>query len=278
MRTKFKTLILPALLVFCSIQASMAQITISPSFVFIDSRSGVGDLFVSNNSEKDYEITISFSFGYPSSDSAGNIEMAYNDPEAGRLYGLDSMIRAFPRNFILAANDQRTVRLQLIPAARNKEGFYFTRMKIMAKPKTADIAQQVNENVATVIKFNFEQVTAVFYYKGNVTTGLEVGDVTVNKQDSTLNLLVDLNRTGNAPFIGTMYAKLKDDKNRIVAETQSSISIYFNVLRSVDLDISSLPAASYKLELSFETNRKDIKTKNLVQADRIICERQVEIR
>jgi hypothetical protein len=268
-------------LVFCLsgiLPAAKAQISLSPSFVFIDSRTGVGDLFVSNTSEKDYEISISFVFGYPDSDSTGNVIMNYNDPEAGKEYSLDSMVRAFPRNFLLAGNEQRTVRLQLVPAARGKEGFYFTRMKVMARPKSAEIATQVNENVATVINFNFEQVTAVFYYKGNVSTGIEVQDVNFSQLDSTLHLLVNVERTGNAPYIGTMYAKLKDQKNRVVAESQSSVSIYFDVIRSMDIDLAEVPPANYKLELSFETHRKDIKDKNLVQAAKFVKEQQVMIR
>lgn len=254
-----------------------AQIALSPSFVFIDGNSGVGDLFVSNKGDKTYEISISFIFGYPGSDSLGNLVMNYDDPKAFKEFALDSMVRAFPRTFTLPAGQQRTVRLQIIPGQTKKEGFFFTRMKVMAKPEAAEITEKVAEGVTTQLKFNFEQITAVFYHKGKVTTGLEVKKVDLQQTDSTLKIFPYLKRTGNSPFIGSMYASLKTG-NKVVAESQSTTTAYFDVLRPIDINIKGVKPGNYTLELRFETRRNDMDKKDLVQAPKLVHTQKVVIK
>lgn len=255
-----------------------AQIALAPSFVFIDSNNGVGNLFVSNSSDKNYEVTVSFAFGYPGSDAEGNLVMNYADSTASKRYSLDQMVRAFPRSFILKRGEQRTVRVQVIPAQQRKEGFYFTRMKVLAKPQTADVAQNVTEGIGTKINFNFEQVTAVFYHKGKVSTGVNVKNVDVQQKEGRLELRPRLERTGNAPFLGSMFARLKDANGKVVAETQSTTTVYFEEIRRMDLMLDKVPSGIYTLEFSLETRRNDMAPDDLVQAPRIVKETKVEIK
>jgi len=255
-----------------------AQISLAPSFVFIDKNNGVGNLFVSNSSQNAYEVTVNFAFGYPGSDADGNLVMNYKDSTACKQYSLDPMIRAFPRSFILKGGEQRTVRIQVIPAQSRKEGFYFTRMKAMAKPQTADVTKAVTEGIGTKINFNFEQVTAVFYHKGKVNTGLAVKNLDVRQNQGMLELRPRLERTGNAPFLGSMFAKLKDARGNVVAETQSTTTVYFEEIRRMDLLLDKVTPGTYTLELSFETRRNDMAADDLVQAPRIVHETKVEIK
>lgn len=254
-----------------------AQIALAPSFVFVDEKSGVGNLYLSNNSSTAYEVTISFRFGYPGGDADGNLVMNYDDPNAYAQFALDDMIRAFPRSFILPPNEQRTVRVQIIPKQRRKEGFFYTRMSVLAKPQTPEVTEQVAEGIGTKISFNLEQVIAVFYRKGKVSTGLEVKKLDVVQADSVLQIRPHLHRKGNAPFLGSMFAKLKDARGNVVAETQSTTTAYFDVIRRMDLKIGEVPPGKYKLELSFESRRNDMMASDLVQMPRLVHEVDVII-
>jgi hypothetical protein len=252
-----------------------AQIALAPSFVFIDENSGVGNMYVSNNSDKAYEVSISFAFGYPDSDAYGNLEMNYEDSIAYEQYALDEMLRAFPRSFILHGGEQRTVRLQIVPGERRREGFFFTRMKVLARPQTPEVTEELTEGIGTKITFTFEQVTAVFYRRGQLSTGLLVKDVDVRHEGNTLQIRPQLHRTGNAPFLGSMFARLKDERGNVVAEAQSTTTAYFDVIRRMDLGVADVPAGQYKLELSFETRRNDMMASDLVQTPRIVHEMNV---
>lgn len=258
--------------------AVQAQIALAPSFVFIDENSGVGNLYVSNNGEQPQEVTISFQFGYPGSDAEGNLVMVYDDKAAAAQFGLEEMIRAFPRTFILPGGEQRTVRIQVMPAERRKEGFFYTRMKVMARPQTPDVTEEAAEGIATRISFNFEQVTAVFYKRGNVSTGLAVKELDVRQNEQALELRPHLQRTGNAPFLGSMSARLKDARGNVVAETQSTTTAYFDVIRRMDMKLDGVAPGTYTLELTFETRRNDMMADNLVQAPPVVYTEQVTIR
>lgn len=255
-----------------------AQLAISPPYVSVDGRSGVGNLYVTNNSELAQEVEISFAFGYPSSDSLGNMIMNYNDSVAFKQYAMDPVIKAFPRTFIIQANQQRTIRIQVKPSAGMKDGFYFTRTKILAKPQTPDVTKPTTDGVSTNIKFNFEQVIPTFYKRGKVSTGLKIEKIDVSQKDTTLSILAQLNRVGEAPFLGSMIAKLKDTKGKIVATTQSSTTAYFKVLRKLDLNIAKITPGSYKLEVTFETKRGDMAITDLVQAPDVTESVDVQIK
>jgi len=254
-----------------------AQVALAPSFVFIDENSGVGNVFVSNNSQNAYEISIDFAFGYPDSDAEGNLVMNYEDSGAYAVHALDEMIRAFPRSFVLQGGEQRTVRIQVLPNQRRKEGAFFTRMKVLAQPQAREVTEGLAEGIGTQITFNFEQVTAVFYHKGRVSTGVEVKEVDVRQNEGMLELRPHLLRSGNAPFLGSMYARLKDKNGKVLAETQSTTTVYFDEIRRMDIDLEGVKAGSYELELSFETKRNDMMASDLVQAARIVHVQEVRV-
>jgi P pilus assembly chaperone PapD len=242
-----------------------AQLSISPPYVSVDGRSGVGNLYISNNSPQPQEVEISFAFGYPASDTEGNLVMNYSDTVAYEKYAMDPVVRAFPRTFILPANQQRTVRVQVKPSPGMKDGFYFTRVKILTKPQTAEVAKPVGDVISTHITLNFEQVIPAFYRRGKVTTGLKIEKIDATQKDTLLMILAHLDRLGEAPFIGSVTAKLKDAKGKVVTETQASTTAYFNVVRRVDLDLAKVTPGNYQLELTFETKRGDMAADDLVQ-------------
>jgi len=261
--------ILILLLFGASLTALHAQLSISPPYVSIDEKSGVGNIYITNNSEQPQEVEISFAFGYPASDADGSLVMIYSDSVAFQRYALDPQIRAFPRTFILPPKQMRTIRIQVRPTPAMHDGFYFTRAKILAKPQTPEVAREVTEGITTRIIFNFEQVIPAFYKRGKVSTGLSIEKVDVTQQDGKLTVKPHLNRTGNAPFIGSMVVKLRDSKGKVVTESQSTTTAYFNVIRRVDLDLAKIIPGNYHLELTFDTKRGDMASGDLVQAQPI---------
>lgn len=270
--------IVALLLALCLFSTMKAQIAITPSFVFVDEKNGIGNVFISNNAETSYEVSIDFTFGYPGSDTVGNLVMNYGDSLAYAKYALDPMLRAFPRSFILKGGQQRTVRLQVIPKLNNKDGFYYTRMKVLAKPMTADVTDSVAQGIGTKINFFFEQRTAVFYHKGKVSTGLEVKELDILQNEKILELRPHLACTGNAPFLGSMFAKLRNSEGKVVSETESTTTVYFDAIRRMDLKLEEVPPGTYSLELSFETRRNDMQSSDLIQAPRLVQNRTVVIK
>ena len=243
-----------------------AQVTVAPSMLFIDTKSGIGNLYITNNSASPQEVSISFAFGFPDADSAGNATMNYSDTLAAKMYSLNPMLRAYPRSFLLGAKQEQTVRLQVRRNNPAKDAFYFTRVKISSNQKSAEIERKVTDSITAQISFKFDQILPVFYRKGNVSTGLTMHDVSTTFKDKKLTIVADVERTGTAPFIGRWKAELFSPSNEQVALSEATVAIYFRMKDKMELDLSKAGKGVHRLVLTFETQRSDVAKEDLLQA------------
>ncbi len=263
-------LLLLAIVLTSSFYMVNAQVAIAPSALFINDQTNIGTLYISNRSDDPQEVSIDFVFGYPSSDEQGNTIVNYDDSLAYEKYAINEWIRVFPRSFVLGPRQQQTVRFQVRPQPQAEDGVYWTRARITANPQTPEIDMPATEEgITTRITFRFEQIIAAIYRKGSVTTGVNVNKVDVVHEDDLMILLPHLERTGNAPFIGSMRALLYDHAGNLVKERQSTTTAYFDVIRRIEINTSDLPPGNYRAELIFETRRSDISPTDLVQAPTI---------
>jgi len=92
-------------MVFLSAQA---QVTISPTAVFLDRNSKVGSFYVSNPSNSAVEVRLAFEFAYPTTDDNGRVFLNYEDEEAEQNYSLEPHLRAFPTTFVLQPDQRQT--------------------------------------------------------------------------------------------------------------------------------------------------------------------------
>ena len=257
-----------SLFLFLAVPA-LAQISIAPTSVFID-ENGIASLYITNPSEVNQEINVSFLFGYPGSDELGNLIMVYGDSIKDMQYGLGDRLRAFPRTFVLAPQQQQTVRIQLRPDRSLPAGTYFTRVKVTSNNQAQDVDQIVESEVSTQINFKFDQVIAAFYKNGQTNTGLEIGNVTTSMQDGKVRAIAEFVTTGNSPFLGSVSASLKDGSEKTVSQKEETVAMYFSGKKGIEVEIpEGLSSGEYQLELLFQTKRSDISSSDLVQSSPI---------
>ncbi|MEX1137116.1 MAG: hypothetical protein WEB89_09460 [Balneolales bacterium] len=255
-------LLLPFLLLSGS---AFAQVTISPTTLFIDDQSRFGTFLVMNSSDQAQEVSLEFNFGYPATDANGNTVMRYDDVDAASQFSIADWIRGFPRNFILEPDQRQTVRLTVRPPGDIPDGMYWTRIKTSSNPLSADVGAEAAEGITAQINFNFEQITAGFYKKGDVNTGVAFNELTVETNGDRASVLAQLNRTGNAPFLGSMLLLVRDSSGNIVVESRSSTTLYFDGTKRMDFDIYDWLSGEYEAEIRFESSRSDISRSDLVQ-------------
>lgn len=249
--------------------SGIAQISIAPTTVFID-QNGIGSLFITNPGETSQEVSVSFLFGYPGNDEAGSLTMVYGDSVMEKQFGMGDRLRAFPRTFILAPQQQQTVRLQVRPDRSLPDGTYFTRVKVTSNPQTADIEQSNQSGVSTQVNFKFDQIIAAFQKVGAVSTGLEFGEVTTEEKDGKLRVIPEFKVTGNSPYLGSVIATMKNSSGQVLAEQQQTVALYFSGKRVVELDFpENLRNDVYEIVLTYETRRSDIPSTDLVQSPAI---------
>lgn len=260
-----KKIILLACIIIGSFSISNAQITISPTNLFIDDQSRFGSYLVINGSEQAQEISVDFAFGYTKSDSAGNRTFVYDDSTAQSRQSAAEWVRAFPRNFTLQPGQRQTIRLRVSPPDTLDDGVYWAKIKTIASPQSAPIDEQPTDGVSARVGFRLEQVTGLYYKEGAVTTGIIVKNIEPEKQGKKLTLTANIDRTGNAPFLGTIQTNLYNQNNKIVRSSKLATTIYWGGTIKQQVDITDLPSGTYRAEMLFKTERSDIAQNELVQ-------------
>lgn len=262
----FAFMILVAGIVATGVEKATAQISIAPTAVFMTDRSPFANVIVSNGSETAQEISINFRFGYSTSDEDGNISMHYDT--TGHANSFVNHVNAFPRNFVLEPGQRQTVRMAARGYGNITDGTYWSRVNILATPLSLPVeAETGNDAVAARININFEQVIPAFFKKGEVTTGLDVQEVHFRQDNQQGIFLIDAERTGNSPFIGSTNLIIQNRNGERISEQEVTFSAYFDIVRRINTNLDGLTPGDYTAEFEFKTDRRDISRNDLIQAD-----------
>jgi hypothetical protein len=266
---KIRLLSLPFALLLLFAFSVQAQVTISPTAVFLDKNSKVGSFYVSNPSNSAVEVRLGFEFAYPATDEDGRIFLNYEDSEAEENFSLVPHLRAFPTTFVLQPNERQTVRLVGRIPQNSDPGMYWTRMRVSSNQLTPPIGEVAEGQVAAQVSFQIDQVTAVLVQHGSAETGLEVHRSEAMVEDDRLVVLTDVERTGNSPFIGSVRTRVMNFNGQEVDSRRSSTSVYFRNNQRVEFDTSNWPSGQYSVETTFESQRNDISSQNLLQISEV---------
>lgn len=263
---KYQFLVLTGLL-FLVPFFSFGQVTIAPTNLFIDGNARFGTYMVINGSNETQEISVELLFGYSTTDENGKRINVVNDSTLAPKYSIAESVKAFPKNFTLAPNQRQIVRLRIVPPSNIEDGTYWARIKTTSSSQTPPLELQANDAVAARVGIKLEQLTGLFFKFGEVSTGIDLGDIntTISDDKTHLDASISLTRTGNSPFLGSISSKLLDDNSNVVAQNFVSTSLYFDKVFTQSLDISNVPPGNYSLMVTFETKRSDIPVEDIIQ-------------
>lgn len=233
-----------------------AQIIISPYVVYMDELEKFGTFIVQNESDQEYEISISFIFGFPKSDSLGNVSMQYFQEPTDSLPSIVSWLRAFPRNFILQPNQKQIVRMTVRPPDSLESGTRWARIVTSSVPKAQPITNQ-NTGISAKINFVLNQVTTVLYRKEPAEARIEINSIKTFQDTTNLNLLVEYHRLGNSPFWADVMINLYDENDKLISDTNEYFPIYFDITKKYSFPLADLPKGNYTIELIINHNEKE---------------------
>ncbi|QOC23253.1 hypothetical protein IC757_03625 [Wenzhouxiangella sp. AB-CW3] len=272
-RTSLVSLSFLLAVAFAGLPEAHAQVSVAPTTVVMENRNPFGEFIVANQSAAPQEVRISFQFGYPRSDEKGEIYMEYEDVAQGEPRDLGERVRAFPRAFVLPPGEQQTVRLMVSPDADAVDGVYWSRIVTTSNPRDEDVeTRQVQEGVGARIAFQIRHVTTVLFKQGDAHTGVDVHGLEANIEDDELVILADLERTGNAPFIGRSHLRIFDDAGEVVLESEQNVSLYFELLRRLTASVEDLAPGDYRAELEFRAGQRDIARADRISMDPVSAE------
>jgi hypothetical protein len=232
-------------------------VSVSPTALYIDSRTRTGVLTLYNPGTLPEEITIDFAFGYPQTDAAGNLGVPITrEPAAGEPSAMEWM-RAFPRRLILQPGQRQVVRVMVEPPAGIAEGEYWARILITSRGGQPPI-EETQGDLRLQLNVETTLVMAANYRNGNVATGLEVAASRAWTAPEGVYVEVDLERTGNAAFLGRMRADLLDARGAVIGTVWDDLAVYRGVRRRHLIPLPAGAQTPLAVQLTVDTARDDL--------------------
>lgn len=250
--------LIPVLVMFFMSRPAFAQLQIAPVALYLDDSNRTGRIVVRNSSSDPVEIEVELLFGYPSTDENGNLFLKLFNSVPDDEPSAKEWIRAYPRRLVLNGGERQTIRFAARPPAGLPDGEYWVRPAVVAQVPDVQVASYENQNISTRLNLRKRTILSINYRNGNVQTGIGIGNISANYRDGILQLNAELERKGNAAFLGHYEIRLLDSRDNPITSDTKEIAVYRNQNRNLEINIHNLSSGTYKVELELTTrNRND---------------------
>lgn len=243
--------------------AALRAVSVSPMSVFISHTSRTGTITLYNPNPLPEEIDISFAFGYPQSDSAGEVTVPLSDVAPEGEPSAVPWLRAFPRRLVLQPGQQQVVRILAQPPANIPDGEYWSRILVVATGGRPPVEQQVQPDVRVSISMRTVIVASLNYRKGKLTTGVQVNAADAVRTDTGVLTTIDVSRTGGAAFLGRIRIEALDASGNVVHEEEDVVSVYRTLRRRFTLPVGANVA---RVRYTLDTERPELGQGNVITA------------
>ena len=264
------------LLALCAIAAAAppalrAQgVLVAPHGVFLDAAGRTGSFELYNPGAEPVEVSVSTLFGYPVTDSLGNLTLRTAEaPDSGEPSAA-GWIEAYPRRLTLRPLERQRVRLLARPPAGLPDGEYWTRLVVAAKGGHVPVTGVADTSAIRLgLTLEMRTIIAAFYRKGAPQTGITLSDVRADVAADSLVVRARLTRQGNAAFLGTVRGRLVDSGGRQVAGFAVPLGVYYALEPRFTTSVGLLAPARYTLHLEVASDRDDLPRETLVRASTV---------
>jgi hypothetical protein len=260
---------LAALLALGVTPGDAEAVAVSPSALYLDQRSRSGTMTLFNSGSLPEEIDIGFAYGYPRSDSLGNVTVPIDSVAPVGDPSLVPWARAFPRRLRLAPGQRQVVRIMVEPPAGLPAGEYWGRVVVTARGGQPPIEERRGD-ITLQVELRTVIVAAVTYRTGEVRTGIAVRAGQARRVEGGVEMLIDLAREGNAAFIGRVVAQVIAPDGKIVAEESEFVAVYRELRAKVMIPLPTPlpPGPGYQVRFTIDTHRPDLPVEGPLPAQR----------
>jgi len=256
---KHATRLLVALIALTPAAAHAQGVIVAPHAVFIDHATRSGAITLYNPGEDPVEISVSFGFGFPQSDSAGDLSVELVDSAPAGEPGNTAWLQAFPRRVSVGQQQRQTIRILATPPAGLPDGEYWGRVIVAAQGGQVAVAGVPDTGGITVgLTLEVRTVISVTYRKGALSTGLTMAPISARQEGESISVRVPLTRTGSAAYLGTIRAQVVDASGAVKGEAERAVGVYYALDPRLDVPVGPLAPGTYKVRVSVSTDRTDL--------------------
>jgi len=250
---------LPALLVALPCPVLAQGVIVAPHAVFIDHATRSGSITLYNPGEQPVEVTVSFGFGYPTTDSAGAVSVEIADSAPTGEPGATAWLQAFPRHVTVGQQQRQTIRLLATPPAGLADGEYWARVIVGAKGgKVPVIGVPDSSGITVGLNLEVRTVISVVYRKGALNTGVVLSPISAVYAHDTVGVRVPLKRTGTAAYLGTARASVVSTAGDLKGQDERAVAVYYSLDPRIDVPVGALAPGTYKVRVAVSTDRTDL--------------------
>ncbi|MEP7227588.1 MAG: hypothetical protein ABI785_09530 [Gemmatimonadales bacterium] len=260
MRFKRRAAAASALLLALTAPAARAQsLMVGSPAIVIDDRTRTGALTLINDGIAPAEVSVSTFCGYPVTDSAGRMYLRTFATVDDSMPCAAQWIQSFPRRLRVEAKSRATVRLLVTPPAGLQPREYWARIVVSAKAGQVAVGGLTEASaIQASLALEIRSVVGLFYRKGAPRTGVMLDQLRAVVQGDSLVGRTLLTRQGDAAFVGSLKAVLRDSTGKVRSQSQLPLGVYYTLEPRFALGVAGLPAGPYELAVEAVSSRPDL--------------------
>lgn len=268
MRSRRSATAFAALLLALTGPAARAQsLMVGAPAIVIDDRTRTGALTLINDGIVPAEVSVSTFCGYPVTDSAGRMYLRTFETVDDTMPCAAQWIQSFPRRLRVEAKSRATVRFLVTPPAGLAPREYWARIVVSAKAGEVAVGGLTEVSaIQASLALEIRSVVGLFYRKGQPRTGVELDRLQAIVQGDSLVGRTLLTRQGDAAFVGSLKAVLRDSTGKVRSRSQLPLGVYYTLEPRFALGVAGLPAGSYELVVEAVSSRPDLPPDMLLPA------------
>ncbi len=257
------------MLTACLPGGALASTLIYPHALFMDDQSRSTVLYVQNSGEWPTEIEILLRFGYPASDSLGGVHMELIETPGPGAPSAADWVRALPRRLLVQPGERQAVRLLARPPAELPAGEYWSRVIVTSRDGRPLQTGGADGKIRVGLTLETRTIISLSYRRAQVFTGVKLKGFRAAIEDGKVTTQIELQRLGNAAFLGRLALDLVDERGAEVAHWDRVIAVYYDLFRRLDFPVQSLAPGRYVLHMNLSTTRQDIPETYVLKAETV---------
>ncbi|HET7601990.1 MAG TPA: hypothetical protein VFK36_03170 [Gemmatimonadales bacterium] len=258
-----------AALALCSLLApgllAAQGVLVAPTSVFLDSRGRTATMLLVNPNEDAVEVTLSTTFGYAITDSAGHFQAWLTDTPDSTAPNAAPWIRIFPRRASIEPKAQQVVRLLITPPPELPAGEYWARLVVLASGGKLAVSAPTDSGSVTIgLPMQVRTVLPILYRNGQVETGAVLDSLRADPEGDSLVVHARIAHAGNAALLATARGTLSDSAGALRGHFTLPVSVYAPITPRFTIPLDSVPPGHYMLRMEVTPGRIDLPAESLL--------------